>query len=100
MGFASMIVAILCALELILGYLNMDNSSLWSGIFLFTIFVAVVLQLASAGLATEQTKDSSNDDTNANANTFFLYASPLAVRLMMGILKFRDYQTATGGAAA
>ena len=99
MGFAAMCMALVCALELVLGFLNMDNNTIWHGGFLFTCFVCIIFQIASASLATSHADDTAGD-SNLNANQFFLYGSPLAVRIMMGVLKFHDYKAGAGAGDA
>ena len=99
MGTAALFMAVVMALELVLGFLNMDNNQIFGGFFLFVCLVAVVLQLASAALATEQAKDTDDDD-NYKASAFFLYASPMSIRIMVGILKYFDIQMAGGAASA
>ena len=85
------------ALELVLGFMNMDQNKMWSGVFIFMSFLCCVFTIAAAGLATEGAKDASSDNDDFKAAMFFLFAAPITFRGLVGYLKFKDMRA--GGEA-
>ena len=71
-------------LELVLGFMNMDQNKMWSGVFIFMSFLCCVFTIAAASLA------SSDGDSDFKASQFFLFAAPLTFRGLVGYLKFKD----------
>ena len=102
MGIGSMFVLIALVCEILFGIINLDNNKFWGGTFLFVLFVAVVFQLCSAGLAVESAKTEVDSGfvegpDNLYASQFFLYAAPMCTRVMLGLLKFKDMRKSNGG---
>jgi hypothetical protein len=81
-----MLIAVV--LELVLGFMNMDNHKIWSGVFIFMSFLCCVFTIAAAALAAEGADSAGSDMWKAAY--FFLFAAPLAFRGSVGYLKFKD----------
>ena len=80
-----MLIAVV--LELVLGFMNMDNHKIWSGVFIFMSFLCCVFTIAAAALAAEGVSAQGSD---MKAAFFFLFAAPLTFRGLVGYLKFKD----------
>ena len=71
-------------LELVLGFMNMDQNKMWSGVFIFMSFLCCVFTIAAASLAAK------NGDSDIKTSNFFLFAAPITFRGLVGYLKFKD----------
>ena len=78
------------ALELVLGFMNMDQNKMWCGVFIFMSFLCCVFTIAAAGMATEGAKAVHGDNDDIKAAQFFLFLAPITFRGLVGYLKFKD----------
>ena len=83
------------ALEILLGFMNMDQHKIWSGAFIFLSFLCCVFTVAAASLAAEGVGALGDD---MKAAMFFLFIAPITFRGLVGYLKFKDMRS--GGADA
>ena len=93
LGTTSLFMLVAVLLELLLGFINMDSTQLWSGIFIFFSFVSCIFTIAAAALATEGADSSAvgaEGADNIKAAFFFLFAAPITFRGLVGYLKFKD----------
>ena len=71
-------------LELVLGFMNMDQNKMWSGVFIFMSFLCCVFTIAAASLA------ANDGNSDLKTSNFFLFAAPITFRGLVGYLKFKD----------
>ena len=88
-----MIVSIALVLEIVLGFVSMDNNRIYGFAFMAVLVVAVIFQIGSASLMVEYSKDltsGADKQDDLNAHYFFLYASPIPTRILLAFMKYRD----------
>lgn len=100
LGTSSLFILVTVLVELALGFVAMDHHQLWNFGFMFLCFCASIFQLASASLLASGYGDSASGSKgvdNFKAHGFFLYAAPMTIYILLGLLKFLDFRAAGNG---